>query len=160
MRSKNRRVILDFSDDDEEVEDVVSLASPDLPKRKSIADSSPILDTNKSIIEELKEDGLKDKQERMEGKCSLLLPHSVTKSGCKISGGGISLKEKIHSHAQEGSEKNNKDETTNSISTSPKRRKVLKTQIDDRGREGTLQSSPFSDFYPIYSWSENALYSN
>ncbi|XP_042434301.1 uncharacterized protein LOC122020442 [Zingiber officinale] len=136
---RKRRVVLDTSDDDDEDENVVSLAPPDLPKSKHVADSCPtngsFLETRKSNIEELKGDVLKETQDIMEKKEPLPLSNG-DKSG-SITAGGISLKPKINCHSQEEADWNKKDELPQSTSSLPKRRKVLKTRIDDRGREVT-----------------------
>jgi hypothetical protein len=50
---------------------------------------------------------------------------------------GITLKEKDNDPRTDDSKKNNASEAS---STSPKRRKVLKTRIDERGREGNTLS--------------------
>ncbi|WOL02071.1 hypothetical protein Cni_G10790 [Canna indica] len=139
LSSKKRRVILDFSDDDEEEENVISLASPDLPIGKQVANSShaagSLLEISKSSLDE-KGDRLKDKEDNMEQKSSLISSNADTNTGSKMPG-GISIEAKIHSHIEQGSDKNNKDEVAGCTSSSPKRRKVLKTRIDDRGREVT-----------------------
>lgn len=137
---RKRRVVLDTSDDDDEDENVVSLAPPDLPKSKHVAGSFPtnrsVLEARKSNTEELKGEVLKDTQDIMEKKEPLPLSND-DKSG-SITAGGISLKPKINCHIQEEADCNKKDEPLQSPSSSPKRRKVLKTRIDDRGREGIL----------------------
>lgn len=136
---RKRRVVLDTSDDDDEDENVVSLAPPDLPKSEHVAGSFPtngsILEARKSNIEELKGEVLKDTQVIMEKKEPMTLSHG-DKSG-SITAGGISLKPKINCHIQEEADWNKKDEPPQSTPSSPKRRKVLKTRIDDRGREVT-----------------------
>jgi DNA polymerase delta subunit 3 len=67
------------------------------------------------------------------GTDSELASECKTKSGNGISNSGITLKEKSNDPLTEGDKKDN---ATEAASTTPKRRKVLKTRIDERGREG------------------------
>lgn len=139
VSGRKRRVFLDFSDDDDEEENVTSLSSPDVFKGKHAAESLPktesLLDRSKPNTAEPKGDRLSDGLDSTKGKNSSL-PSDADKRIASITMGGISLKKKTNSYNQGDTDKNNKDVAT--TSTSPKRRKVLKTRIDDRGREGIL----------------------
>ncbi|XP_009404527.2 uncharacterized protein LOC103987832 isoform X2 [Musa acuminata AAA Group] len=138
VSGRKRRVFLDFSDDDDEEENVTSLSSPDVFKGKHAAESLPktesLLDRSKPSTAEPKGDRLSDGLDSTKGKNSSL-PSDADERIASITMGGISLKKKTNSYNQGDTDKNNKDVAT--TSTSPKRRKVLKTRIDDRGREVT-----------------------
>ncbi|KAH0721470.1 hypothetical protein KY284_006500 [Solanum tuberosum] len=158
--NRKRRVIFDFSDEEDEFKDAVNLASPDPPKQKSIlgskqTPSTPELEKQevkkvkeaggKSHEQETKEAGSKSHEQETFSKKSheqetfskrsheqerKPLPSSEPKSS------------KLHSSeiiSEHASLKNAavKDEVTNAAPTSPKRRKVMKTRIDERGREVT-----------------------
>ncbi|XP_038985125.1 uncharacterized protein LOC103707345 isoform X2 [Phoenix dactylifera] len=121
--SRKRRVVIDFSDDDEE--NVVSLASPDLPNGQK----------NNLDIEEQKRDILGDIQENVKGITSRSSSEADIRSESKNMIAGISLQQKTHDHAPERIA--DKNQSTSTATTSPKRKKVLKTRIDERGREVT-----------------------
>uniref|UniRef100_A0A0V0IIS6 DNA polymerase delta subunit 3 n=1 Tax=Solanum chacoense TaxID=4108 RepID=A0A0V0IIS6_SOLCH len=158
--NRKRRVIFDFSDEEDEFKDAVNLASPDPPKQKSILGSKQTPNTpelekrevkkvkeagSKSHEQETKETGSKSNEQETFSKKSheqetfskrsheqerKPLPTSEPKSS------------KLHSSeiiSEHASPKNAavKDEVTNAAPTSPKRRKVMKTRIDERGREVT-----------------------
>ncbi|KAL3355873.1 hypothetical protein AABB24_016835 [Solanum stoloniferum] len=158
--NRKRRVIFDYSDEEDEFKDAVNLASPDPPKQKSIlgskqTPSTPELEKrevkkvkeagSKSHEQETKEAGSKSHEQETFSKKSheqetfskrsheqerKPLPTSEPKSS------------KLHSSeiiSEHASLKNAavKDEVTNAAPTSPKRRKVMKTRIDERGREVT-----------------------
>lgn len=191
--NRKRRVVFDFSDEEDEYKDVVSLASPDPPKSKSSLDSkqsskASVVEKSSLNFNELKEAKPKEKEEkyiRMESN-QLLREESLDVS--KGKNNGISSSDKIHSSNSEkdactkdkltgaapksssivskgknsGISSSNKiqscipeegadakDKVTDAAPNSPKRRKVLKTRIDERGREGMsglylLQSLFFS----------------
>lgn len=123
VNSRKRRVVIDFSDDDEE--NVVSLASPDPPNgQKKNLD-----------IEEQKRNTLEDRQENVEGINSEASSEGDTRSESRNMIVGISLQPKTHNHAPERVA--DKNQSTSTASNSPKRKKVLKTRIDERGREVT-----------------------
>lgn len=126
--SRKRRVVLDYSDD--EFEDAVNLASPELPKGQS----STALVLEKPHFKKQAEDKPVIKVEKStEG-----APNQLLRDDSSV-GEGIDSKtsslEKIQSDftfcdAQ-------KDTAAGAAPNSPKRRKVLKTRIDERGREVT-----------------------
>uniref|UniRef100_M1BWU1 DNA polymerase delta subunit 3 n=1 Tax=Solanum tuberosum TaxID=4113 RepID=M1BWU1_SOLTU len=146
--NRKRRVIFDFSDEEDEFKDAVNLASPDPPKQKSILGSKQTPSTpelEKREVKKVKEAGSKSNEQETFSKKSheqetfskrsheqerKPLPTSEPKSS------------KLHSSeiiSEHASPKNAavKDEVTNAAPTSPKRRKVMKTRIDERGREVT-----------------------
>ncbi|GER33605.1 DNA polymerase delta subunit [Striga asiatica] len=125
--SRKRRVVFDYSDEEDEYQEAVNLASPDPPKK-----SSPCLKDglnafgpecklsfndkeHKPSIKEAKADGEKTNQHSKE-----------TKIEAPTSDKNLS-----HVHKAESCVK---DTVAN---VAPKRKKVLKTRIDDRGREVT-----------------------
>jgi DNA polymerase delta subunit 3 len=117
--NRKRRVVFDFSDDDNEDENeekVMSLSSPPEPQE----------DTEKaSVVKE--EKILEDKKEL---------------GSSKISNAGITLRAK--SDATVGGKCEGIDTNGAGAPGSPKRRKILKTRIDDHGREGTNMLLMFS----------------
>ncbi|KAJ4837384.1 hypothetical protein Tsubulata_006286 [Turnera subulata] len=118
--SKKRRVVFDYSDD--ECEDPVNLASPDLPKELS----------NQSFVSE-KEDRAKLKgKESTEGSSNQLW--GKDSSAVSNIADPKTSSEKIHGQMTGDARK---DIITVPTAGSPKRRKVLNTRIDERGREVT-----------------------
>lgn len=122
--NRKRRVVIDFSDDDEE--NVVSLASPDLPngQKKNLH------------IEEQKRDISRDGQENVKVINSGSSSEVDIRSESKNMITGIPLQQKTLDHAPERI--TDKNQSTTTTTTSPKRKKVLKTRIDERGREGIV----------------------
>lgn len=137
--TKKRRMILDFSDEDD-FEDAVNLGSPDIPTKKSSRDlneGAKVLISEKSNLNfaqleeqkpmvkgDLPNDQGSNHQQKED---TLVVSNSMT--------AGLPSIEKTHNCAENDVNKDNKQ--TNANPGSPKRRKVLKTQIDERGREGT-----------------------
>ncbi|XP_019249472.1 PREDICTED: uncharacterized protein LOC109228738 isoform X2 [Nicotiana attenuata] len=126
--NRKRRVIFDFSDEEDEFKDAVNLASPDPPKQKSILGSkqSPsTLELEKQEVKKAKEASTKSHEREREP-----LPTSESEKS------KLSSSDMISEHV---SLKNAtvKDEVADAAPVSPKRRKVLKTRIDERGREVT-----------------------
>ncbi|KAI9085925.1 hypothetical protein K1719_032002 [Acacia pycnantha] len=132
-RSRKRRVVLDLSDEDEE--DVVSLASPESPKRQTSQDLK--IDDKSSL-----ENGISNNNMQIDKKCKVKeentkqSPREDRSVISKCTNIGKTSAAKTQSCAPEVSV-NKKDNPDNTISLSPKRRKVLKTRIDERGREVT-----------------------
>ncbi|XP_021895016.1 uncharacterized protein LOC110812531 [Carica papaya] len=138
--SRKRRLVLDYSDD--EYEDAVSLASPDISGQSSLGTKGnckplipekPSLVLNKEKENELKEENEPKVKEEMSTNSNQLHQDDslVLRKSMKSD---ISSSEKI----QNGVSANdiNKEKPTEAANNSPKRRKVLKTRIDERGREG------------------------
>ncbi|KAM3696942.1 hypothetical protein ACB098_06G076400 [Castanea mollissima] len=137
---RKRRVVFDFSDEDE-YEDAVSLASPDIPKVQSSQDqkqSTKVLVSEKSNLnsDKQKEDELEVKEEIVtdrESNQPLREDSSVISKGTNT---GTSSREKVQNCIPE-SDVNKKDNLKIAAPNSPKRKKVLKTRINERGREVT-----------------------
>ncbi|KAK6777127.1 hypothetical protein RDI58_023844 [Solanum bulbocastanum] len=158
--SRKRRVIFDFSDEEDEFKDAVNLASPDPPKQKSILGSKQTPSTpelEKQEVKKVKEAGSKShEQETKEADSKSHEQDAFSKEsheqetfskrsheqGRKPLPSSEPKSSKLHSSeiiSEHASLKNAavKDEVTNAAPTSPKRRKVMKTRIDERGREVT-----------------------
>ncbi|KAI3695271.1 hypothetical protein L1987_78266 [Smallanthus sonchifolius] len=115
--NRKRRVVFDFSDEDDNVEDAVNLASPDPPK-KQIS-----LDTKKSSsISSLENKNLDfDEQKEVKNeKETEIDPKSLNEN-------------KFPSK----NDVNHEDKPSDAVKNGTKKRKVLKKRIDDRGREVT-----------------------
>ena len=119
IRNRKRKVIFDFSD--EECDDVISLASPSSPKTIPRPDSEETKDEN--VSGETKTD---EPEVREEEDCQKTASADTS---------GVRKDEKPMSSA--AGVNPSKGRVTNAPS-SPKRKKVLKTRIDERGREGIL----------------------
>lgn len=141
--SRKRRVVFDFSDDEDDNENVVSLASPDPPKRQPVLDSTD--ETKNLAVEEKKLNFEEKKGEKLEIK-KQKTTESDSRAQLKVDSEAasknintmISSSEKIQSHILEGLEdQHKKNQASDAAHTSPKRKKVLRTRIDERGREGT-----------------------
>lgn len=137
--TRKRRVVLDFSDDDE-FENAVNLASPE--RGQSGQDSKESIKTLVPEKSNSKVDKLVNEKSEVREKVTIdkgsnkpMKNDSTAITNDRIS--GTSPKEKAHSSLPEN-DVNKKDKQTKTTPESPKRRKVLKTRIDERGREGTL----------------------
>ncbi|KAG5254852.1 nucleolar and coiled-body phosphoprotein [Salix suchowensis] len=126
--SRKRMVVFDYSDD--EYEDAVNLASPELPKGQSSA--TLVLEKPHFIKQVEDEPVIKVEKSTKETSNQLLRDDSSV--GKNIDSKTSSL-EKIHSNMTLCDVK--KDMAADAAPNSPKRRKVLKTRIDERGREVT-----------------------
>lgn len=141
---RKRKVVFDFSDEENEFEDAISLASPEFPKAKSHIESK--VKTETSAIESDTHDESKqvqmkvekEKQVDKEPKQPFQEDISSLKGGTKSS--ASSLEEKQGYVKLESSGK-----VTRAAPSSPKRKKVLKTRIDERGREGKTSIPLFHD---------------
>ncbi|KAI4323039.1 hypothetical protein L6164_022677 [Bauhinia variegata] len=120
-RTRKRRVVFDFSDEDE-YEDAINLSSPDVPSKDLAQDQQ----NNKSKVKEERTSDEEANQPWSEDLSVISKCTSTRKSST----------EKSESHAPE-IHVNKKDNSNNAAPGSPKRRKVLKTRIDERGREVT-----------------------
>lgn len=138
--NRKRRVVIDFSDEDEE--NVVSLASPGPPTVKPGSDYSQdteiLVEKKNPSLEDHKEDNLEVKQDKSKERLSGLSGINV-KVGNHNDITGISLQKKTENGIAKDVDDVGKKANSmiNASSTSPKRRKVLKTRIDERGREVT-----------------------
>lgn len=127
---RKRRVFFEESDEEDEYKDAVNLASPDPPKSKTFLDETkpkPLLP--KKIL-----DNIIQKESKPEVKEE----NAFEKELIQLSKKDSPVVRK--GHIAKDSPENNvnvKDKVVVSGSTSPKRRKVLKTRIDERGREVT-----------------------
>ncbi|XP_060200873.1 uncharacterized protein LOC132629155 isoform X2 [Lycium barbarum] len=133
--NRKRRVIFDYSDEEDELEDAVNLASPDPPKQKSILGSKQIPNTPELEKQEVKKEKEEVKKEKEAGSKSHEqerepLPTSEPKKSKSYSS------EIVSEHASH-KKADVKDEVADAAPISPKRRKVMKTRIDERGREVT-----------------------
>lgn len=133
--NRKRRAIFDCSDDDDD-DFVAPIASPKPPKQSA---RHPVTEAAKD--KKLEQKKAEIKQETVSDvKGSTKETDSEFTSECKnesdngINHSGITLKEKCNDPPTDDSKK---DHAAEAASTSPKRRKVLKTRIDERGREVT-----------------------
>lgn len=136
---RKRRVVFDLSDEEDEYEDAVDLASPGLPKAQSLVASNDQLKDNKLKLDMdgPKEDALKLKKENSTTNELYQEDISSPDTGRKPA---VSTVEKVQS-----SEINSNVKTADDAPTSSKRKKMLKTRIDERGREGNK-----ADLLPLY----------
>ncbi|KAK1424063.1 hypothetical protein QVD17_19375 [Tagetes erecta] len=115
--NRKRRVVLDYSDEDDSVEDAVNLASPDPPKVQVALDSK-----RSSGISGLENKNLDfDEQKEVKNEKATDIDSTSLNEDkfCR----------KINV--------NQEDKTSDAVKNATKKRKVLKTRIDDRGREVT-----------------------
>ncbi|KAM7279227.1 hypothetical protein ACFE04_006361 [Oxalis oulophora] len=133
---RKRRMVLDYSDEEEDYEKAVNLASPDPPKEKSRSDIKQGTET--LAVEKIhlnfadkKENDTMVKEEK-ETKIEANQPPNENPSVIKDKNGEVES-EKIQRPKIENDVKQN----VNVAPNSPKRRKVIKTRIDERGREVT-----------------------
>ncbi|KAF3442380.1 hypothetical protein FNV43_RR16296 [Rhamnella rubrinervis] len=136
--TRKRRVVLDFSDDDE-YEGAVSLASPDIVEGKSgqkLKESVDTLVPEKSNLnfDEQVEDKPKVKEEMGINKKS---NQPLEEDSSVVSKDRIMGPTEKKNNCIPENDINEKDKSTKAAPDSPKRRKVLKTHIDERGREIT-----------------------
>lgn len=130
--NRKRKVIFDLSD--EECEDVISLASPTSPKINSRPDSEKTKDSGPEEPDasgEIKTDEPEFTKEARQETAS-----ADTCGVRKNEKSVASSVEKIKAIGSEAEVNSSKGKITDAPS-SPKRKKVLKSRIDDRGREGT-----------------------
>ncbi|GAV60698.1 CDC27 domain-containing protein [Cephalotus follicularis] len=137
---RKRRVVFDYSDEEDEYGGAVNLASPDPPKGKLSPDSKQRTETllleKKNLIFDKQKEPEPEVKEVKAAKIETQPPKeelSVVSKGMKPKMASL---EKIQRSNLE-KDANKEDSVTNAAPTSPKRRKVLKTRIDERGREVT-----------------------
>ncbi|CAN4087351.1 unnamed protein product [Withania somnifera] len=165
--NRKRRVIFDFSDDEDEFKDAVNLASPDPPKQKSILGSKETPSTSELEKQDVNkvEAGSKSHEQEPFSKKSheqepFLKKSHEQETFSKRSHEQETFSKKSHEQERKplptGKPKSSKlhsseiisenaslktatikDEATDAAPISPKRRKVVKTRIDERGREVT-----------------------
>uniref|UniRef100_A0A0E0JFC8 DNA polymerase delta subunit 3 n=1 Tax=Oryza punctata TaxID=4537 RepID=A0A0E0JFC8_ORYPU len=130
--NRKRRAVFDLSDDDED-DNVVAIASPEPPEQ---CITNPVNEVAQESNP--KQENLENKQEvekDVNGCIGMTdSPDCKTKSCNTANHSGITLKEKNNSPPPND---NKQDHAAETASSSPKRRKVLKTRIDERGREVT-----------------------
>ncbi|KGN55056.1 uncharacterized protein LOC101202933 [Cucumis sativus] len=124
---RKRRVVFDFSDD-EEFEDAVSLASPENPKDQSCLDLKQHTELPKGKAHLNNDEQLNGKLKIKEEKTSELEQSLVEEKQHNCS----TEKNEVCAHENDSIKVENPVDAT---PASPKRRKVLRTRIDDRGRE-------------------------
>ncbi|TQE03140.1 hypothetical protein C1H46_011311 [Malus baccata] len=133
--TRKRRVVFDFSDDEE---DAVNLASPENPKGQSCLD---LKESRKVMVPERTNLNFDEQVEDIPKVKEEIAVHGESNEPSredssvvrKVIDAGIILKEKPIPEQNV----NKMDKPTNAASSSPKRRKVMKTVIDERGREVT-----------------------
>ncbi|KAI3724641.1 hypothetical protein L2E82_36424 [Cichorium intybus] len=127
--NRKRRVMFDYSDEDDEEKDAVSLASPDLPKKQVSVD----LKTKKPSLENKNLDF--DEQNKEKAKVSDVDSKNILKEESHDrKKGNQTSNENLCAEKNDEEQKNRgSDAAKNAI----KKRKVLKTRIDERGREVT-----------------------
>ncbi|OEL25519.1 hypothetical protein BAE44_0013469 [Dichanthelium oligosanthes] len=133
--NRSRRAVFDFSDDEED-DNIVSIASPELPKQHApgpVTETAEDTEANQKNLEN-KEDIPSNVKGCSRGLDSEFTSECKTKSANTMSHSGITLKEKSSDPPINDNKQNS---TADPASASPKRRKVLKTRIDERGREVT-----------------------
>jgi DNA polymerase delta subunit 3 len=133
--NRKRRAVFDYSDDEED-DNIVSIASPELPKQHT---PDPVVGIAEDA--EVNQKSLENEHNvPNNGKGSSTVVDSDFTSECKIktidpmNDSGITLKEKSSDPPINDKKQ---DSAAEPASKSPKRRKVLKTRIDERGREGS-----------------------
>ncbi|KAJ0977381.1 hypothetical protein J5N97_012855 [Dioscorea zingiberensis] len=126
--NRKRKFIMDLSDDDGDEENVVNLASPD-PPTKPVLDCTHHVDhlvsgKNNLGLEKIKKDTSETWQDNGSERDS-----SSTR--------GVFLQKISENPVSEGLVVKVQKDAVGSASTSPQRRKVIKTRVDERGREVT-----------------------
>ena len=144
---------MDFSDDDEE-ENVVNLASPDPPSRLFVDSkhhTEHLTSEKKNLnFEEIKKDTSVACQDNGRERNSSGIQEV---SGNK--GSNIFLQPKTENHVSEELADKIQKDMVSPAATSPQRRKVLKTWVDERGREGI--QFYFLDLTCLYKYSKHFL---
>ncbi|KAL7129424.1 hypothetical protein ABFS83_13G065200 [Erythranthe nasuta] len=113
---RKRRVVFDYSDEEDEYRDAVSLSSPDPPKKSSLCNSSFEENENKRKIKEVKQEDVEKVSAMSKGK------KNESPTSDKPQSPVLEIDPSV------------KGKLTDGV---PKRRKVVKTRIDERGREVT-----------------------
>lgn len=143
--TRKRRVVFDDSDEDDIGEDVVNLASPDPPKKQVSVDLEKIgkisgLENKSLDFDEEKVTVKKEKAFVNDLKSILKEESRDTKMG------NPAINE---NKCPDKVDTNQKDKTSNAPQNVSKKRKVLKTRIDERGREGMIVEEAFLRFIRV-----------
>ncbi|XP_022846132.1 uncharacterized protein LOC111368878 isoform X2 [Olea europaea var. sylvestris] len=132
--NRKRRVVFDYSDEEDELKDAVSLESPDPPKKTTLGSKQSLntsgLGSNLSFNEE-KESNVKEVKE-----ADKTINHPLRRETSDVSKGmdsAVPSSDNILNRVPA----TDVDVKDNVVDSGPKRRKVLKTRIDMRGREVT-----------------------
>lgn len=127
--------MFDYSDEEDELKDAVSLESPDPPKKTTLGSKQSLntsgLGSNLSFIEE-KESKVKEVKE-----ADKTINHPLRRETSDVSKGmdsAVPSSDNILNRVPA----TDVDVKDNVVDSGPKRRKVLKTRIDMRGREGIV----------------------
>ncbi|KAH6785309.1 hypothetical protein C2S51_037764 [Perilla frutescens var. frutescens] len=134
--SRKRRVVFSYSDEEDEYENAISLGSPDPPKKSILCSkdnskaSTP--ECNLSFEEKENKPEVKKEKESEANANQHLEEKVVAVDHSKKAESLASEKTLCHAPETDASKKNNAADVV------PKRRKVLKTRIDERGREVTV----------------------
>ncbi|MQL81002.1 hypothetical protein Taro_013464, partial [Colocasia esculenta] len=133
---RKRRVVFDFSDDEDE-ENIVSLASPEPPHAESSKKGAELekSQTNLNFDDQKR---VEVKQEKTSASNHTSSSRGEFEESMKNETSGNAITDKAQDlDLEKHTESKKRDQAKNSISTPPKRKKVLKTRIDERGREVT-----------------------
>ncbi|KAJ9562794.1 hypothetical protein OSB04_007954 [Centaurea solstitialis] len=134
--NRKRRVVFDFSDEDDDGKDAVNLASPDPPKKQVSVDSKKSTKTLSLESKNLDFDEKKEEKVKVEKEKVLEIVSKPTlkeESGDRKRGNPASNE----NQCPDKDERNQKDKVSDAAQNVLKKRKVLKTRIDERGREVT-----------------------
>ncbi|KVI10526.1 DNA polymerase subunit Cdc27 [Cynara cardunculus var. scolymus] len=127
--NRKRRVVFDFSDEDDDGKDTVNLASPDPPKKQVSLDSkkstkTPSLENKNLDFDEPKEENVKVEKEKV----AKVVPKSTLKEESSERKRGPASNE---NQCPDKDDMNQKDKTSDAAQNVLKKRKVLKTRIDE-----------------------------
>lgn len=132
--TRKRQYIINYSDEEDE-DNVVSLASPNPPNEKSFSDSLPSTENlsvkkEKSNTDKLKEETLVNDQENNEKSYGLSSERDLAEVSF------LKAENNFHNELSKTNERDN-------APMASKRKKLVKTRIDERGREGKHILLPF-----------------
>ncbi|KAK9674508.1 hypothetical protein RND81_12G237500 [Saponaria officinalis] len=138
---KKRRVVIDDSDE-EDFENAVNLGSPDPPKGKSFLELKqkneiPIMENNLSSDKQEEIMPIKKEEKVTDSEIDNPFKNDFAALDQRKKVNVASSEEKKIPHSAPDVSTNKKNKATDPAPGSPKRKKVLKTRIDERGREGT-----------------------
>ncbi|XP_047955739.1 uncharacterized protein LOC125201604 [Salvia hispanica] len=131
--SRKRKVVFNYSDEEDEYENAINLGSPDPPKKSTLYSKESLnaftTECNLSFGE--KENKPKVQEEK---KSDVKAKPKVKEEKERDVKGMPKVKEEKESHVKANQHLGEKVATASDV---PKRRKVVKTRIDERGREVT-----------------------